>query len=77
MIYTPEGDLEDLGDIDDLIRRSNGALPPTPRHAPRTLQRAYGHVFITGYEDGTVEIIQQLQKIASSGIDDYADDVAA
>ena len=77
VIYTPEGDLEDLGDIDDLIRRYNGALPPTPRHAPRKLQRANGHVFITGYEDGTVEIIEQLQKITSSGIDDYADDVAA
>lgn len=77
MIYTPEGDLEDLGDIDDLIRRHNAALPPTPRHAPRKLQRANGHVFIVGYEDGTVEIIEQLQKIASGGIDGYADDVAA
>lgn len=77
VIYTPEGDLEDLGDIDDLIRCYNAALPPTSRHAPRKLQRANGHVFIAGYEDGTVEIIEQLQKIAASGIDDYADDVAA
>ena len=77
MIYTPEGDLEDLGDIDDLIRRHNATLPPTPRHAPRKLQRANGHVFITGYEDDTVQIIEQLQEIASNGIEDYANDVAA
>ncbi|MDN5586928.1 MAG: ATP-dependent RecD-like DNA helicase [Brevibacterium sp.] len=77
MIYTPEGDLEDLGDIDALIRCYNAALPPTSRHAPRKLRRANGHVFIVGYEDGTVEIIERLQEIASSGIDDYEDDVAA
>lgn len=77
MIYTPEADLEDLGDIDDLIRRYNEDLPPTPRHAPRKLQRANGHVFITEYENGTVQIIEQLRKIASNGIDDYADDAAA
>ena len=77
MIYSPEGDFEDLGDIDDLIRRYNGSLPPTPRHSPRKLQRANGHVFITGYEDDTVQIIEQLQKIASNGIEDYANDVAA
>lgn len=76
-IYTPEGDLEDLGDIDDLISCYNATLPPTPRHAPRKLKRANGHVFIVGYEDGTVDIIEQLQKLASSGIDDYANDVDA
>ncbi|MBV7411825.1 ATP-dependent RecD-like DNA helicase [Dermabacteraceae bacterium TAE3-ERU27] len=77
VIYTPECNLEDLGDIDDLIRRYNDYLPPIKRHAPRRLQRANGHVFITGYEDGVVEIIEQLKKIASSGIEGYAEDVDA
>lgn len=77
VIYTPEADLEDLGDIDDLIRRHNNALPPTTRHAPRKLQHANGYVFITGYEDDTVAIIEKLQEVASEGVDNYADDVQA
>ncbi|QBE49840.1 ATP-dependent DNA helicase [Leucobacter triazinivorans] len=75
MIYTPETDLDDLGDIDDLISRHNNLLPPTARHAPRKLQRANGHVFITGYEDDTVSIIEKLQEVASEGIDNYTEDV--
>ena len=77
VIYTPEGDLEDLGDIDDLIRRHNNALPPTRSHAPRKLQHANGHVFITGYEDDTVAIIEKLQEVASTGVDNYTVDVQA
>jgi len=75
MIYTPDSELTDLGDIDSLISAYNGNV--YYKHANRRIKHDNGHVFITGYEDGTVEIIEQLQKIASSGIDDYADDVAA
>lgn len=75
MIYTPDSELTDLGDIDSLISAYNGNV--YYKHANRRLKHDNGHVFIAGYEDGTVEIIEQLQKIASSGIDDYADDVAA
>jgi hypothetical protein len=31
-----------------------------------------GHVFIRGYENDTVTIIEKLQAFASSGIDGYA-----
>ena len=75
MIYTPDSELTDLGDIDSLISAYNGNV--YYKHANRRIKHDNGHVFITGYEDGTVEIIEQLQKIASGGIDDYADDVAA
>ena len=75
MIYTPDSELTDLGDIDRLISAYNGNV--YYKHANRRIKHDNGHVFITGYEDGTVEIIEQLQKIASGGIDDYADDVAA
>jgi len=75
MIYTPDSELADLGDIDSLISAYNGNV--YYKHANRRLKHDNGHVFIAGYENGTVEIIEQLQKIASSGIDDYADDVAA
>ncbi len=75
MIYTPDSELKDLGDIDSLIKAYNENV--YCKHADRILQRANGHVFIVGYESDTVKIIEQLQKIASSGVDDYADDVAA
>lgn len=75
MIYTPDSELTDLGYIDSLISAYNRNV--YYKHANRRIKHDNGHVFITGYEDGTVEIIEQLQKIASGGIDDYADDVAA
>ncbi|MGO2081757.1 AAA family ATPase [Glutamicibacter arilaitensis] len=73
-IYTPEANLDDLGNIDALIARHNQLLPPTPRHAPRRLARANGHVFIEGYEDDTVSIIKKLQEIAINGVANYAKD---
>ncbi|MDP9984568.1 energy-coupling factor transporter ATP-binding protein EcfA2 [Pseudarthrobacter oxydans] len=75
VIYTPEAELEELGDVDALIARHNRLLPPTPRHAPRRLAHANGHVFIEGYEDDTVSIITRLQEVASGGVEDYAEDV--
>lgn len=77
MIYTPVADVEDLGDVDTLIRRHNQLLPQTPRHAPRKLVHADGHVFIIGYEDDAVAIIEKLQTIAGEGIERHAEDVRA
>lgn len=74
-IYTPAADCEDLGDVDALISKYNRLLPQTDRHAPRKLAHANGHVFIVGYEDDTVAIIERLQEIAGEGIDGYAEDV--
>lgn len=71
MIYTPDAELEGFGDIDALIATYNRLLPPTDRHAPRKLIHDMGHVFIRGYEDDTVEIINQLQAIAASGVPDH------
>lgn len=75
MIYTTDAECEDLGDVDALIKTYNRLLPPTPRHAPRKLAHANGHVFIVGYEDDTVAIIEKLQKAAGEGLDGHADDV--
>ncbi|GGS53754.1 ATP-dependent DNA helicase [Actinokineospora fastidiosa] len=75
VIYTPAAECEDLGDVDALIKIYNRLLPPTARHAPRKLAHAKGHVFIVGYEDDTVAIIEKLQAIAGEGIEGYADGV--
>ncbi|AFU04771.1 AAA family ATPase [Nocardia brasiliensis] len=74
-IYTPVTELEDLGDVDALIARHNGELPPSQRHARRKLARANGYVFMVGYEDDTVTIIEKLQKIASKGVEDHRKNV--
>ena len=74
-IYTPAGDLEDLGDVDKLIAKYNGLLPPTTRHAPRKLKHENGQVFIVGYEDDTFAIIEKLQEAAGQGLDGHADAV--
>ena len=47
-------------------------MPPTERHAPRKLVHANGHVFISGYEDDTVSIINKLQEVASEGLLNYS-----
>ncbi|MGW4769845.1 ATP-dependent DNA helicase [Nocardia sp. NPDC004278] len=71
VLYTPVADLEDLGDVDQLIVTYNGALYYKHR-ASRGLEQDMGHVFMRGYEDDTVTIIEKLKEFASSGIDGYA-----
>lgn len=77
VIYTPAAELEDLGDVDELIARHNQMLPPTERHAPRKLAHENGHVFIVGYEDDTVSIIDKLREISASGVPEHSSDVQA
>ncbi|MBB1517582.1 AAA family ATPase [Tessaracoccus sp. MC1679] len=76
-IYTPDADLEDLGDLDKLVATYNGLLPPTEKHKPRIMAHDKGHVFITGYENDSVTIINELQAIAASGVADHEVDAAA
>ncbi|TFC19721.1 helicase [Cryobacterium algoritolerans] len=74
VLYTPVNELDDLGDVDQLIATYNGALYIGHR-ARRELKKDMGHVFICGYEDDTVSIIEKLQEFAVSGIDGYTDAV--
>ncbi|NED20443.1 AAA family ATPase [Streptomyces sp. SID9913] len=69
MLYTPVRDLEDLGDIDRLIATYNGKL--YYKHTARKLLKDKGQVFLKGYEDGTVEIIEKFQELATTGIAGY------
>ncbi len=71
ILYTPVEDLEELGDLDQLIATYNAALYYKHR-AWRGLEKDMGHVFIRGYENDTVTIIEKLQESASSGIDGYS-----
>ena len=68
-LYTPVIDIEELGDVNDLISTYNNKL--YYRHTERRLVLDKGHVFIREYEDDTVAIVEKLQKFASSGIAGY------
>ncbi|MDG7001013.1 MAG: AAA family ATPase [Nitrososphaerota archaeon] len=72
MLYTPTADLEDFKDISQLIETYNGKLY-CKHHPARDLILDKGHVFIQGYEDRTVSIIEKLQEYASSGLAGYSD----
>lgn len=69
VLYTPVANLEALGDVTKLIAAYNNKL--YYKHTERQLVQDKGHVFIRGYEDGTVAILERLQECAASGIDGY------
>jgi energy-coupling factor transporter ATP-binding protein EcfA2 len=73
MLYTPVADLEDFGDVAKLIATFNGKL--YYKHAARQLMLDKGHVFIRGYEDDTLAILEKLQEYATPGIDGYTEAV--
>lgn len=66
MLYTPVADLDDLGDVDHLIAAYNRKL--YYKHTARRLEKDKGHVFLAGYEDDTVAIIEKLQAHAGTGV---------
>ena len=69
-LYTPIDDLTSFESIDDLIATYNNKLHP--KHSHRQLIQDKAHIFIRGYEDGTVAIIEKLQQFAGNGIDGYS-----
>ncbi|MEU4420985.1 AAA family ATPase [Actinoplanes sp. NPDC024001] len=69
ILYTPAADLEEFGDVSALVGAYNSKI--YFRHTQRQLVLDKGHVFIRGYEDDTFAIVEQLQKLASAGIEGY------
>lgn len=69
MLYTPMADCEALGDVAELIATYNNNL--YHKHTERELVQDKGHVFIRGYEDDTVAIVEKLQEFSAVGIDGY------
>jgi hypothetical protein len=69
MLYTPLSDLDGFMDIEALVRAHNQNV--YFKHAHRHLVVDKGHVFIRGYEDETVSIVEKLKEYAASGIHGY------
>lgn len=68
-LYTSVADIEEFGEISGLISTYNNNLYRT--HTERQLVHDKGHVFIRGYENETVSIVEKLQEYAKSRIDGY------
>lgn len=69
ILYTPAADLEAFDDVTKLIATYNDRL--YYKHTARKLVQDKGHVFIRGYEDDTLAIVEKLQEHTDSGIDGY------
>jgi hypothetical protein len=68
-LYTPVADLEAFGDVSGLISTYNMRL--YYKHTERQLLLDRGHVFVRGYENETVSIVELLQKYSSSRIEGF------
>jgi hypothetical protein len=69
MLYTPLSELEGFGDdVISLIDKHNSLLYNNSRHQARWLEVENGHVFIRGYENDVVRIVEKLQSHATSGV---------
>ena len=69
ILYTPVDELQEFGDVSDLVAAYNSKL--YHKHAERRLVIDKDHVFISAYENDTVAIVEKLQECASSGIAGY------
>lgn len=68
-LFTSRSAVEKFDDIDGLIRKYNSYL--YYKHVHRKLEIFKDHIYIKGYADDSIEIIKQLQELASSGVSQY------
>jgi hypothetical protein len=69
MLYTPLSELQDFDDdVVSLVNQHNSLLYNNPRHQARWLEIDKGHVFIRGYENDVVQIVEKMQNHATNGV---------
>jgi len=73
MLYTPVSGLAQFPDISKLIYSYNKKV--YKKHTNRELVYENGQVFIRGYEDDTLKIVQNIQSLAETGPLGYTDSV--
>jgi len=75
-LYTPKNEITEFEDIDKLIKTYNDGL--YYKHKPRRLLEEYkGHLYIHGYEEKTVSILNIIKSLAGTGIQNYSASVDA
>ena len=71
-LYTSVRDLEKFEDLEELIKKYNSLL--YYKHKPTSsLKLENGFVFINGYENNTIKIIQKLIELSGGGLGGYRD----
>lgn len=68
-LYTPLSDISRFQDIDMLIQKYNSCL--YFKHGHRKLEMFKEHVYIQGYEEAALYIINRLNDLSSAGIRNY------
>ncbi len=76
-LYTPIEDLVQFGNIGNLIETFNNSLWHSGKQQERKLGIYKDHIYITGYENAVIEIINKLKKISISGIKNYSNSINA
>lgn len=73
-LYTKKSELDFFGDIDELVKCYNSKLY-LPKHKNRELMIDGQNVYIRGYEEDTIQIIDKLKELSSERIKDYTNSV--
>lgn len=69
-LYTSKNEIENFENIDELVNRWNDSL--YWKHENRRIEDYKGHLYIKGYEEDTIKIIEELKEISSEGIKNYS-----
>jgi len=75
-LYTPEKELTEFEDIETLKQSYNANLY-LPKHEFRKLKTYHNHIYIQGYEEDTIAIIEKIKEYAAHGIDNYTNSIDA
>jgi len=69
-LYTPREEITNFDDIDNLMRTYNARL--YYKHGHRKLEDYKDHIYIKGYEEDTLHIIEKLKELSQKGIKNYS-----
>lgn len=73
-LYTSSEELDVYGDVNSLINKYNSKI--YHKHINnRTIKQFKKYYYISGYENDTIEIIQKLKELSSTGINNYRNSV--
>lgn len=75
ILYTPESEVYEYGDIDSLITKFNNTLYGNQKS--KTIKKEKKHLYMEGYEISTLKIINTIDSLTQKGIDDYEEDFEA
>lgn len=69
-LFTPLSEIEGFKEISKLVERYNDTV--YFKHGRRKIKELKKHLYISGYVTDSTDIIKCLQKLASSGVEQYA-----